>query len=513
MIPFIGGACDAITEKFDVEDLHSDFQALYDNVLCIDFQSLYPSIIIAMNICYTTYVYPQNRRFVPKDMCNIIVVDATEDYDPAVSTDGLDEEEKVELRNKHNYCEGGKKGRYEFWFIKKEYFKGMLPDLVDNLCKNRRKVQALQKIEEDPFLSVVLDKQQNGLKISANSFFGFLGVLRNGKRPLREAAVSITACGRNYIGIVNTKLIEKYGALVIYNDTDSSMVVLEQYCNTMTDCQRMIKEISNFITSLFPDDIIMKPEWVGRMLVIKCKKYCYMTSDLKNPEEFTKENGRDKINCKGLLPVRRDNCKQARDLYLDILYMIMHRESYLKVILYLIDNIKYMLEGHVDYKQFLITRSLRDHYKQENYFMKIFSEELAKMQRPAQPGERLCYLVSAPSDQNEVLGKRMRLKEQYEDSLLEGNPINIDYIYYISKILMNPVDQLISLVYRKESRHMVCVADKKSAKSKLVGMNKPVSHMITLLQKGIGVEELKDKVIERMASFDFESNLISFFDL
>jgi DNA polymerase elongation subunit (family B) len=45
---------------------------LYDGVICLDFASLYPSIMRAMNICFTTLVPPDWYEHTPDGICNII---------------------------------------------------------------------------------------------------------------------------------------------------------------------------------------------------------------------------------------------------------------------------------------------------------------------------------------------------------------------------------------------------------------------------------------------------------
>ena len=59
------------------------------------------------------------------------------------------------------------------------------------------------------------------IKVSANSFFGFLGVQNGGKMPLIEGAMSITGKGRELIGTVRQYIEDKYGGVQIYGDTDS----------------------------------------------------------------------------------------------------------------------------------------------------------------------------------------------------------------------------------------------------------------------------------------------------
>ena len=76
----------------------------------------------------------------------------------------------------------------------------------------------VQPVVTDPLQRIVLDKRQLALKVTANSYFGLLGI-NNGKIALIEGAMCITAKGRELINFVNRYLQEKYGGEIIYNDS------------------------------------------------------------------------------------------------------------------------------------------------------------------------------------------------------------------------------------------------------------------------------------------------------
>ena len=82
-------------------------------VSVLDFSSLYPSIMMAHNLCYTTLIEPADRgRFSP------------EDYTRTPS------------------------GNY---FVKLSKRKGLLPEILEELLKARKKAKADLKMEQDPF--------------------------------------------------------------------------------------------------------------------------------------------------------------------------------------------------------------------------------------------------------------------------------------------------------------------------------------------------------------------------
>ena len=108
-----------------------------DPIATLDFASLYPSIMMAHNLCYSTLV-PSKRE--------------AEKYG-----------DDVELTPHGDY------------FIKREKKKGILPIILEELISARKQAKKELKEATDPFVKAVLDGRQLALKISANSVYGFTG--------------------------------------------------------------------------------------------------------------------------------------------------------------------------------------------------------------------------------------------------------------------------------------------------------------------------------------------------
>lgn len=213
---------------------------IFDGVAVIDFNSLYPSIMIAYNLCYTTLLRPENFNDLPKEDVFTIKVprpDAKDgnsyDFDqptPTVAvTEGDDDEndedgtptlqvgKMVSQTLSNNYMD---KDNYYFRFVKPHVRKGLIPTIVGHLISERKRVREVQKKYKKGTVEwLVLEERQLALKISANSMFGFTGAGKQGKRPIIEVAMSITAIGRELIGFVNKYVEEKYGADVVYGDS------------------------------------------------------------------------------------------------------------------------------------------------------------------------------------------------------------------------------------------------------------------------------------------------------
>lgn len=460
---------------------------LHDNIICLDFASLYPSIMRAYNICYTTLVPPELDMEITDDMCYVIEFEQEEGVRPPAEDDldkpeWLSEDDEDEKEGEHPAF--GKKVRiikYRFRFVKEQYCVGVLPTLVGNLVSERTAVKAqmeeikaeikiLEKSGENPsrladlkLMLIVLDKRQNGIKVSANSMYGFLGVQDGGVMPLIEGAMSITAMGRYLINMANDYVKKTYpGSDIVYNDTDSLMIKMpETIVNSRAQAIEWGTRLSGEISALFKHPLKLEFEKAMRILCIKKKKYAYIPIDPETGEFTRTKTGEEKIEKRGIVLARRDNFPFLREAYTRLLLSILRLESVEIGFKHVIWACSQILGNRLVPKGNLtIIRSIGDNYKGD-YFMKVFGEELAAMGRPANSGDRLEYVVVKTHREfaGEVLplGKKMRTIEMYQESLQfpPGTPLPpgvyprepIDSMYYIDHLLKNSIDQLFSIGY------------------------------------------------------------------
>ncbi len=152
--------------------VHSIDPGLYEWVCVLDFKSMYPSIIIDRNLCFTT-----------------------------MSEDG---EIETPLGVK---------------FKSPEQKKGLLPELLVNLMADRdeaKKLQAAAKTEDE---ENYYKRVQGAIKILMNSVYGVFASYFYRFTNL-DIGASITAYAREYVKDILAEL-EKEGLEVIYGDTDS----------------------------------------------------------------------------------------------------------------------------------------------------------------------------------------------------------------------------------------------------------------------------------------------------
>ena len=417
---------------------------LYENVICLDFASLYPSIMRAYNICFTTLVPPEYENDVKDEDCNIIEFEQYESKQSSFKDNSSESDVEIDIEEADE--DEDNKGKVlvykRFKFIKKHIRYGILPELVANLVNERSAVRkyldggdGIEK-EKNPLVRNVLNSRQLALKVSANSFYGFLGV-QKGKMPLVQGAMCITAKGRELIKIVGDWIEQTYKGHIVYGDTDSCMVSLPQI-KTSEECNEWGLRLSKEISELFPAPLRMEFEKAMRILCFKKKKYMAALINKKG-EHMLDPN---KILKKGIVLARRDNCKYLRKVYTKLSNIILSKGKIEDSFNVLIEAVEDMLNNKVDPKELSIIKTLGDNYKSDSYFMKVFGDHLKEQGKMVEAGQRLEF-VYIINENEPLLGRRMKLIEDFDKDKDE-----LDIIYYIEHMLMNPLDQLFSVGYK-----------------------------------------------------------------
>ncbi|MGZ4935677.1 MAG: DNA polymerase domain-containing protein [Halobacteriota archaeon] len=156
---------------------------VHQDVLSLDFSSMYPSIMIHYNISPDTVVY-RNEKDV--------------DFYEAPGTP------------------------YRF----RKHPDGFFKLILTNLLERRRLIkEQMATTERDSYEHTVLDIHQSAIKILTNAFYGYTG-WHAAKWYRKECAEATTAWGRSIIQDAIERA-EKHGLEVIYGDTDSLFVKLK----------------------------------------------------------------------------------------------------------------------------------------------------------------------------------------------------------------------------------------------------------------------------------------------
>ena len=201
-------------------------------IATLDFASLYPSIMQAHNLCYTTLL---NKTSVDK-------LGLVKDEDYIVTPNGD-------------------------MFCTAKVRKGLLAQILEELLGARKRAKKELAIETDPFKKAVLNGRQLALKISANSVYGLTGATV-GKLPCLAIASSTTSYGREMIERTKQEVEAKYNiangyshdAQVVYGDTDSVMVKFGP--KDLKTAMELGEEAAAFVSSKFIKPIKLEFEKV-----------------------------------------------------------------------------------------------------------------------------------------------------------------------------------------------------------------------------------------------------------
>ena len=162
-----------------------------------------------------------------------------------------------------------------------------------------------------------------------------------------------------------------------------------------------------------------------------------------NGDYVRDENGEPKIQYKGVMAVRRDYTKWSIDIFKKISKMCLFDENYYYIVKYLVECIVELFNGDISADDLSVTTKMGDRYKNKVYKMNRFKLKLDRQGKPAQPGDRLTYVI-IKDDDAQYVGDRCELLESFNES----TDLELDYMYYIEKQLETGIDQIISTCYK-----------------------------------------------------------------
>jgi len=262
-------------------------KGLVEDVVILDYKSLYPTIMMAHNLCYST----------------VVLADSPDQNDIITSPSG---------------------GR----FVSPNVSPGVMPQVLKELLDQRTETKRLMKKaseEERRFL----DAKQYALKILLNSFYGYSGYARARLYSL-ALANAVTSFGRENI-IRTKKIIDDIGSVyviegravfkdelrlgaptgkgfdlnVVYGDTDSVFVRLSPHNEpvSLEDAGLIGKKIAETVTSSLPQPMELVFEAFARRGIFLAKKRYALWIFEQMGEEW-----KDRIKVRGMETVRRDWC-------------------------------------------------------------------------------------------------------------------------------------------------------------------------------------------------------------
>ena len=459
-------------------------------VACVDYSSLYPSIAKGWNLSQNSKVWTKNY-----DLKGVLVKINDKKVDPknlkqlkqleeeANRYDNLPDYKYINVafdsfETIQRYTASGKLGRKDKvksgtkvcrWAQFPNGQEGIIPCIIGDLLKARKETRVKAESEPDPFIANVLDKRQLGYKVTANSLYGQMGSSVSTFFE-KDVAASITSIGRMMITYAKRMVEDIYGDSIytskdglqvrtrsqyVYGDTDSVFFTFnleDPKTGAAVRGKEALKwtiEIAQeaaYLCSLYlpPPMKLAYEKTLMSFILLSKKRYVGMLY------EFNPDKG--KLKFMGLPLKRRDACDYLKDVYGGILTILMKEPDNVKgAIEYLNKSLQSLVDGEVSMDKLALTKSLRSDYKNPDQIAhKVLAERIGEREpgNKPKPGDRIKY-VFIDNKNGKLLGDRIETP-QY----IINNKLKLDYHYYITNQLMNPLQQLLSLAIDKIYIHM-----------------------------------------------------------
>jgi len=378
-----------------------------DPVLVVDFQSLYPSAIIAYNLDYSTIIGKSNSVLNGGQLGCLHHKLAKSKLEYLI-TNNL-------VINTPN----------DVLFVTAEERRGILPILLEQILNLRAYVKKTMKSVKNEKIKRVLDARQLALKMFAAVSYGYTSAHFTGRMPCVELSDSIVECSRHILEYVVSYIDKDYPELkVLYGDTDSLFIKLPPVSNN--ECFIFAEKLCEKISNLFPHPIRIKIEklYRGSFLVNK-KRYCgwmYEKASQLNPE----------FDVKGLEMKRRDSCIFVSRVMKEVIESVFKNSSVFEGTKIFHYNVYQLLHGLIPLHEFFFARELRlGSYKMEPPGAYV-AKRLIMDDPRLEPlyGERLYYLVIASPPNSRLIDRVVSPQEFIDHKHRLGTK------YYLEKQLI-----------------------------------------------------------------------------
>jgi DNA polymerase zeta len=390
-------------------------------VLVLDFQSLYPSIMIAYNICYSTclgrvskfrdsWKLGYTNHDLPRGLLTLL------EKDCFISPNGM-------------------------LYVKSKVRKSLLSKMLTEILDTRVMIKASVKgRKQDKAFIRLQNARQLSIKLLANVTYGYTSASFSGRMPCVEIADSIVRYGRETLekAIEFIHSVEKWGAQVVYGDTDSLFIYLEN--RTKDEAFVIGNEIADAVTKRNPKPVKLKFEKVYLPCVLMAKKryvgYMYETPSDEVPV----------FNAKGIETVRRDGFP-AQQRMVEACIRIIFRTSDLSLVKsYCQRQWLKILHGEILMQDFIFAKEVKLGSYSENGVPPPGAALAAKKmlidkRNESQYGERVPYLISqGPA--------KARLVDLARDpmNMLQDPRQSINAQYYITRGLIPPLTRIFNLM-------------------------------------------------------------------
>ena len=376
--------------------LEAQTGAYYGPITALDFASLYPSIMCAHNLCFST-----------------LVMDPKYDNLPGV---------EYEQYGPHRFAQG---------------VDSLLPVILTDLKAFRKKAKKLMAQHEGTPMEAIYNGQQLAYKISMNSIYGFTGASK-GMLPCVAIASTVTMRGRQMIEETKNYVEANFpGAHVRYGDTDSVMVEFDVQGRKGQEAidysWQLGEQAAEQCTKLFkaPNDLELEKVYCPYFLYSK-KRYAAKMYEKNKAGAIAFK----KIDVKGLQVVRRDSCPFVRETLKGLLGQVLESSDPRPVIDAAREAARALMQGQVPVEKLLMSKQLASAYKVPMAHVAVRDKIRARAPgSEPQQGDRVPFVI--------VRGPG-KMYEKAEDPIwVREKNLPIDYQYYFTNQFKKPVQDLL----------------------------------------------------------------------
>ena len=396
--------------------------AYYTPITALDFEALYPSIMMAHNLCYSSYVMDERKYG------NI----------PGIEYETFNIGDRT----------------YKF----AQDVPSLLPAILSEL-KQFRKQAKRDMAAATGFMKEVYNGKQLAYKISMNSVYGFTGAGK-GILPCVPIASTTTSKGRSMIEETKNYVEKNFpGAYVRYGDTDSVMIEFDIGDRTGEEAiayswevgERAAEECSALFKK--PNNLELEKVYCPYFLYSKKRYAAKLWTKGKDDNMHM-----DYIDVKGLQLVRRDNTPHVREVSKELLDVILTSSDPGPPKELAKERAIELLSGDVPNQKLILSQGLSDSYKVGGKSVSITSSEsvninqshvqvVTKMRQrkpgsEPQSGDRVPYLLTKTGDP-----KAKAFEKSEDPKYVEENGVPVDYHYYFMNKFLNPVCDLLDPLY------------------------------------------------------------------
>jgi len=325
-------------------------RGLHENLIVMDYKSLYPSAVRAFNICWTSILN--------EDIPSIKAIVAPNNVK----------------------------------YVDHSVYEGLMPRILTRLYNKRVELKTLMKMATTKSEKEFYDNQQYSVKILLNSFYGYTGAMTSRFCDARLAN-SITSVGRMAIKLTKETAESLAKCKVVGGDTDSVFIKLFEQ-NDPDSAKRVATIIHDEMVRKLPHPMEIDFEcFVKRGIIFEKKRYAMYIF------EQSKDGWKDKYKYRGIETRRKDWVPLVGDTMEKVLELILKEDRTRDAWEYtdqIINKIRSLQDIRTDpefAQKLILSRKLGkiDGYKNPQPHLTTYNKMVSRGEQPPGLGDRVQY--------------------------------------------------------------------------------------------------------------------------